>query len=48
MNEKVKCPKCQKRLFDLRSNEVELEIKCSRCGEIVTIKRKTKFQSIIK
>ncbi len=39
MSEQIKCPKCRKRLFDLKSDEVELEIKCCKCGEVVTIER---------
>ena len=42
MSEQIKCPKCKKRLFDLISDEVALEIKCGKCGEVVTIERNVK------
>ena len=48
MAEKIKCPMCQKRLFDLKSDEVELEIKCTKCGEVVLIKRQTELKYIRK
>lgn len=37
MPERVKCPFCQQRLFDLRSNNVELDIKCPKCKKVVSI-----------
>lgn len=38
MSERVKCPFCKQRLFDLRSKGVvELEIKCPKCKRIVSV-----------
>lgn len=37
MPERVKCPVCQQRLFDLWSKDVELDIKCPKCKKVVSI-----------
>jgi DNA-directed RNA polymerase subunit RPC12/RpoP len=35
--EQVKCPHCGHRLFDLKSQEVELDIKCPNCRKVVSV-----------
>lgn len=41
MSEKIKCPICKKRLFDTKSSTTgEIEIKCTKCNNIVTVKFK--------
>lgn len=37
--EKVKCPICEHRLFDLLSHQVIVEIKCPRCKTISHVER---------
>lgn len=37
MEERVKCPACKQRLFDLRSKDVELFIKCPTCKKVVHV-----------
>lgn len=40
MQERVKCPKCQKRIFDLEWRErTVVKIKCIHCRNIVAIER---------
>lgn len=44
MSERVNCPSCKQRLFDLWSSDVELDIKCPKCKRIVSvIKKSTKY-----
>ncbi len=42
MPERVSCPFCNHRLFDLWSNDVKLDIKCPKCKKIVSV-LKTKY-----
>lgn len=37
MEERVRCPCCKRRLFDLRSKDVELLIKCPTCKNVVHV-----------
>ena len=40
MEETIKCPVCQKRLFDLVwLAKTTVKIKCSHCKKVVTIER---------
>jgi len=39
MQKVIRCPECNVRLFDLKSREVELVIKCPRCKEILEVAR---------
>lgn len=39
MVKQIRCPYCKLRLFDLKSKEVALEIKCPRCKRIVNIEQ---------
>ena len=40
MEETIKCPVCQKRLFDLVwQQKTIVKIKCSHCKKVVTIER---------
>ena len=38
MSLKIRCPECKQRLFDLKSESTELEIKCPKCRAIVAVK----------
>ena len=37
MGEQVKCHICRHRLFDLRSEEIELIIKCPECRKLLHV-----------
>ena len=43
MEEVVKCPVCNKRIFDLEwKGRITVKIKCYHCRKVVTIKREAK------
>ncbi|NCB26731.1 MAG: hypothetical protein EOM62_14870 [Bacteroidia bacterium] len=43
MEEVVKCPVCNKRIFDLEwKGLITVKIKCFHCRKVVSIKRETK------
>ncbi len=43
MEEVVKCPICDKRIFDLEwKGRITVKIKCFHCRKVVTIKREAK------
>ena len=43
MEEVVKCPVCNKRIFDLEwKGRITVKIKCFHCRKVVSIKRETK------
>ena len=43
MEEVVKCPICNKRIFDLEwKGRITVKIKCFHCRKVVTIKREVK------
>jgi acetyl-CoA carboxylase beta subunit len=47
MEEIVKCPVCEKRIFDLEwRDRTTVTIKCRHCNKIVTITREVPFADV--
>ena len=46
MKEKILCPSCKKRMFDIRlEGKAKIEIKCLHCKNVVIIKRKDEAEA---